>query len=99
MDRGSALLSMQRALWGEVTPDLRGVAVSWRGDEVRAVFLFDHPVGEQELDTVSCVETEVIADCDPSETEFRAQYLPVADRRELPDGGDWGWVYLRRERT
>ncbi|WP_063828614.1 hypothetical protein [Actinopolymorpha alba] len=88
---------MQRALWGMVTPELRGVAVSWDRNYIKARFLYDmEDVDEDVEKIVSEVETEVLADFDKSlTTEFLAQAtpMPIALRA---DDSEW-WAYIRRE--
>jgi hypothetical protein len=61
VDLGAALLSTQRALCGEVTPDLRVVAVDV-GDAIRIRFVYDRPIDEDLREIVSAVEGEVDGD-------------------------------------
>lgn len=56
-----ALLSTERALWGEVTPDLRAVTVE-AGDRIRIRCVYDRPIDEDLREIVSMVEGEVLAD-------------------------------------
>lgn len=94
--RAQVLLSVQRALWGVITPDVRAVAVGWGDHVVHVRFVYDHPVGEEEDEVVADVETEVLADLEPDVmTVFTAAFddSPVVSR--LPEEG-W-WAYLRRE--
>lgn len=89
------LLSMQRALWDMVTPDLRGVAVSWGSDWVRARFIYESDRSENE-ELVREIETEVLADFDEQlTTQFESVSAPAPQPRLLRDGE--AWVYLRRE--
>jgi hypothetical protein len=95
--RAQVLLSIQRALWDMVTPDLRAVAVGWPNGSVRARFIFDRPLtgGMQEI--VSEVETHVIADFDAgTSVRFSAEFAPADARTELRDGEGW-WAYRRFE--
>jgi hypothetical protein len=60
--RGSLLLSVQRALLGEVSPSLRGVTVGWRDHLILLRFYFDGAVTEEDREAMSVVGAEVIAD-------------------------------------
>lgn len=91
------LLSMMRALWEQVTADLRGVAVSHQGSSergtVEARFLYEGNVGEVQAERVSLAETYCIADFPPS-VSVGFQAVPNATRDLLP--GEQ-WVFLRWE--
>lgn len=93
----SVLLSMQRALWEQITPNLRGVTVSLRqvaGDQVIASrFLYEGTIGEVERECVSLAETYCIADFGP---EVVVTFEPVENAaKELVDTE--AWMYLRHE--
>lgn len=99
--RTQVLLSIQRALWDMVTPELRGVAVGWDKRTVdkrtvSATFLYDEPLSAEMWEIVREVETYVIADFDSTTaTDFAADYLPADKPRQL-EAEQW-WAYLRRE--
>lgn len=94
--RERALLSMQRALWDMVTPELRGVAMSWGESRINARFVYDLQGTEPVAELVHEIETQVLADFDEElVTEFRIQAIPQSCPRSRADG-EW-WVYLRRE--
>ncbi len=91
------ILSMNRALWEQVTGDLRGVSVSHHGslDEgsIEARFLYEGHVGDVQAECVSLAETYCIADFPPEvSVVFRA--VPNATR-DLLSGEQW--VFLRWE--
>ena len=91
------LLSLQRALWEQVTADLRGVAVSCDGslDEgtITARFLYEGAVGPQQAECVSLAEAYTIADFPPTVT---VAFRPVPwSSLDLSPSEEW--VYLRRE--
>lgn len=98
--RTAALLSMQRALWEQVTPDLRGVALTWSGEldagaQVASRFLYEGAVGELQEQCVSEAEAYFVADfLEDMSTNFVA--VEHADR-ELQ--GDEEWVFLHWEPT
>jgi hypothetical protein len=60
--RVSVLLSLQRALWDLVGPNLRGVAATFDYPVVTARFLFENDPTEEDLEDVSLAETHTIAD-------------------------------------
>ncbi|UKJ63777.1 hypothetical protein H1Q78_19650 [Cellulosimicrobium cellulans] len=92
----SVLLSLQRALWDVVTPNLRGVAVRADHPRIAARFLFENDPSEDDRENVSLAETYTTADF-PSEVEvdFSPVRVPVAEPRDLCPGESW--VYLRKE--
>lgn len=94
--RTEVILSVQRALLGEVTPDIRAVAVGWEGGVVRARFVFDHPVTEDDRDKVLGINMYVQDDFDDfQETDFTAEFS-LERPLELKPGEGW-WVYMRDE--
>ncbi|MEQ7011351.1 hypothetical protein ABN028_34815 [Actinopolymorpha sp. B17G11] len=98
--RTPVLLSMQRALWDHVTPDLRGVAVEYRGEldrgaHVAARFLYEGDVGPLQRECVAESETYFLADFLPDmSSEFEA-----VDHAERDLQGGEMWVFLRWEPT
>ena len=94
--RRLTLLSMQRALWGMVTPGLRGVAVRWANNFIGARFYYEREIDEETWGIVREVETYVYADFDEHlVAEFTAEFVPVDVRLESRPG-EW-WAYLRKE--
>lgn len=95
--RTEVILSLNRALWDQVTGDLRGVAVAQRGSadrgSIEARFLYESQVGDVQAECVSMAETHCIADFPP---EVSVVFRPVANAaRELLPGEQW--VFLRWE--
>ncbi|HEY5785887.1 MAG TPA: hypothetical protein VIT65_14020 [Microlunatus sp.] len=94
------LLSLQRAMWECVTPDLRGVAVALTSSELRSHFsvrfLYAGDVGEFQTELVSLTEAYLISDFNqiPSELTVSFEAVPQSPR-ELSDGEEW--FYLRWE--
>jgi hypothetical protein len=95
--RVAMLLSLQRALWEQVTPDLRGVAASCIGSEdegaITARFLYEGDVSVVERECTSLAETYCIADFPPS-VKVQFQAVPHASR-DLQPGEEW--IYMRWE--
>ena len=96
--RTAVLLSMQRALWEQVTPDLRGVAVRFSGvldsgASVNARFLYAGSAGVVQRDCVSTAEAYFAADfLDDLTVSFD---VVESAGRDLAAGEEW--VYLRWE--
>lgn len=88
---------MQRALWEQVTPNLRGVAVAFRSEETRrwveARFLYEGLVGETECRCTSLAEASLIADM-THDVAVAFSVIEHAPRDLLPEEE---WVYLRYE--
>lgn len=96
LDRRDAILSMNRALWDVVTPNLRTVAMQVVGMKVSARFVYDTPITEEILELVDEADTQALADLpDGSRTDFTAEFLPPHLPRDLHDGETW--LYLRHE--
>jgi hypothetical protein len=75
------MLSMMRALWDQVTRDLRGVAVSYQGSvehgSIEARFLYEGAVGDVQAECASLDETHCIADFPPG---VSVMFRPVPTR-------------------
>jgi hypothetical protein len=92
--RVRALLSMQRAMLGMVTPSLRAVAVSWDARQIRARFIYDQD-GDY-VDLVQETETQVLADFEEDvATDFTIEVAPEPTVPALT--GRDVWIYRRRE--
>lgn len=91
------MLSMMRALWEQVTADLRAVAVSHHGSSeqgtIEARFLYEGEVGDLQTERVSLAETYCIADF-PAAVSVAFRAIPNATRDLLP--GEH-WVFMRWE--
>lgn len=97
IDRVEVLLSMHRALWEQVTANLRGVAVAMRSapsdQAITARFLYEGTIGEVERECVSLAETYCIADFLP---DVAISFTAVENAsRELVGAEEW--IYLRYE--
>lgn len=92
--RVNVLLSLQRALLGEVFPALRAVTVEWSDTSVKFFAYVDGEVQEEDEESISCVATEVTADF-PAEVDVSWEVI----RRDAPASTQDGriTVYLRRE--
>ncbi|MCW2995323.1 MAG: hypothetical protein JWQ18_2818 [Conexibacter sp.] len=94
--RTLVLLSLQRALLGMVTPDLRSVEVALDEGRVHATFTYDGVVTDDHRELVSEVEGMVIGDLDDDvEVQFEAERRTPPDPVGVVRGTTY--CYLRRE--
>lgn len=91
-----ARLSLQRALLGEVSQTLRAVVFSMSGLILDGRFYFDGPISQEDEESASCVESEVLADYDQ---EYMITMRCVRIDFPSPINDDGVWVYKRRENT
>jgi hypothetical protein len=91
-----ALLSIQSALLGEVTPELRAVILDLDQDNVllHAYFYHDGEASEKHLDIWSCVISEGSVDLEP-EFLTKAKIEQLDYPQEIPSKGYF--AYLRKE--
>ena len=59
---GAIILSINRGLWGEVTPSLRLVQVSFDNESIRIYFYFARQPSDEEVESTRIVGTSVAAD-------------------------------------
>jgi hypothetical protein len=62
VDRAQVLLSLQRAMLGEVFPALRAITVEWTDAAVKFYAYVDGPLDENDSESLSCMSAEVAAD-------------------------------------
>jgi hypothetical protein len=55
-------LSAQRALLGEVTPNMLAVSLEVTNDRLVVKFDFESQPSEEEIDATQCISTEILAD-------------------------------------
>jgi hypothetical protein len=60
--QAKVLRSLQVALLGAVTPNLRGVGVKWDDTHIHFNCYFDGPVSDEDRATMAVVDTEVLSD-------------------------------------
>lgn len=93
IDYPGAILNMNRALWGEVSPALRAVKVKWDQDVVYLFYFYDGEISEEDNDSAQCVSAEFIS----SYPEYKLEefILRVDYPKPIPKEGEL--VYKRRE--
>ncbi|MCT4713942.1 hypothetical protein MUA01_02905 [Enterobacteriaceae bacterium H18W14] len=88
-------LSLQRALLGKVTENIRGVIASLDENNILLTFYYDGAITEEDKENASEIETEVIADFDE---EFTIDTSVKRFDYPQPIKLDNGFlVYLRKE--
>ncbi len=96
LDRVGVLLSLQRALVGQVPPTLRGVLVALTVDvEARMICYFDGVIAEDDEEDVQCAYTEVLADFPDYDIHLEIHRLDTPiPLPKIPEGAGH-WVYMR----
>ncbi len=89
-----ARLSLQRALLGEIPPALRACVFSISEFNIDIRFYIDGVIREEDEESISCVESEVLADYDPKYV-ISARCIQLDTPTIINDDGIW--VYSRRE--
>ena len=92
--RTDLVLSVNGALLGSVTPNLRGVAVDWDEHTIRVMCYFHGPISEEVQEIMDRVHTEVATDF----IDSRAVEL-ITKRLDIPTKMDGlrAFVFERRE--
>ncbi|KTB69313.1 hypothetical protein AO068_25795 [Pseudomonas sp. ICMP 3272] len=90
----TARLNIQRALLGEVSRNLRAVIFSVSGLFLNIRFYFDGEIDDDNFESASCVETEVLADYEDNWT-VSVECLRLDASDPILDQGVW--VFKRRE--
>lgn len=90
----NARLSIQRALLGAVSARLRAVVFSIDDRNINVRFYYDGLISKDDIESASCVETEILADYEPEDT-----ILVNCVRLDSPSpiNDDGVWVYQRYE--
>jgi hypothetical protein len=91
----SVLLSMQRALWGRIYPEVRAIAVGFESTKkLEVVCYLDREPNEEDYENIREVTSEVFADIDFIEVEehclFSAESISKLDHLNA-------WCYIRKE--
>lgn len=89
-------MSLMRALWGEITPDVRAVLVRAIGEEAFSIeFYIDGDIAEDFAEAASCIEGEVMGDF-PSKFDISHHVIRLDYPNEIPIE-DGILIYLRKE--
>ena len=90
------VLSVVRALWGEVWPSYRAVMCQVHGDEAFDIeVIVDGRITDEMRESVSCIEAEVLADF-PPDVIVGSKLIRLDAPRPI-EVGDALLIFLRRE--
>ena len=95
IDRGSLILSANRALWGEISSAVRAVFVREDGNDVHIQFIMDGPISDEDYSSISIVGTEMAAEFPMHRVKESGVRLDVP--MPVPRTEGWHTVFLRRE--
>jgi hypothetical protein len=87
--------SLNRALWGEASPNLRSVQFTPERQHIILRFFFDGVPKDADCETVNCIGAEVAADlpgCKLSE-----EIVPTTAATAIPRQDGWHVVFARKE--
>ncbi len=93
--RREVLISIQRALWGMIYPEIRAIAVGYEGKKrLKVIYYLDREPNEEDYENISEVTAEICADIDFQEVEELCIFTkePINKLDNLVS-----WVYMRRE--
>jgi|GEM_PF-1274021 len=92
--RSDIILSVNRALLGEVFPELVAVSCEVESEnKFELTFFVDSSLSTSRVENVSCIETEVLADF-PSNFEV-SHKIVLSEEASLP-APDAFWIFLRK---
>ncbi|HEY9886511.1 MAG TPA: hypothetical protein V6C96_04545 [Vampirovibrionales bacterium] len=87
-------LSFIRAYIGEVSNKLVAVTLGYEGNLVKGFFYYEEEPSEEDIESVSFIEGEVIADfTEEYKIEFKALRCESSEKMEMLDF----WAFKRRE--
>jgi hypothetical protein len=89
------LISLQRALLGNITPSIRAIAIGFKGqEELIVIFYFDRFPTQEDKEIVSDTVGEVLGDIKFSKVNELCQYSkePLSKLSSFA-----AWVYMRNE--
>lgn len=77
------LLTLQVALLGMVTANMRSVLVSWTDKDVRVRVVFDRAISSEDVELVSEIETEVISHLPDHTVHCQAEASSVSAKVQI----------------
>lgn len=93
--RTKVLLSLQSALLGEITHNIRGITCGWSNFLITIHCSFKDEISEQDRESMECIATKVIA-------HFPKHKISIEIKRlDLPEPLNpytlSAWAYIRKE--
>ena len=86
--RAEVLLSLQRALLGHVTAQMRAVGVAYDDAAIRVTVFTDELAGQDVTEAVQGIETELMADF----PEHEVVVAPAVGSQPLPRELEWAFI-------
>lgn len=93
--RREVLISIQRALWGMIYPEIRAIAVGFEGvKKLKVIYYLEREPNENDYENIKEVTSEVLADIEFNEVEELCIFTkePISKLNNLKS-----WVYIRQE--
>jgi hypothetical protein len=93
--RKTVLLSIQRALWGMIYPEIRAIAVGFENTEkLIVIYYLDREPQPEDFENLSDVTAEILCDIDFKNTEEKCIFTleKISELNSLDS-----WVYIRKE--
>ena len=95
-DWSDLICSANRALWGEVGPNLRAVTASKQDHTIRFQFLIDGEPSKEDRDSASFVAGLVAGDF-PDAIEVDEELIRIDAPEPIKIGEGWRVIFMRRE--
>lgn len=93
LNRVRAILSMNRAMWGEISPTLRAIQISWNTEKIYIFYYYDGEIADEDRFSAECISTEMMAGY--PDYELEENIIQWNYPKPIPDNGEL--VYMRRE--
>ena len=90
------LLSIQRAILGVITPNIRGITCALNNSQIIIRCYFEGQITEENEESMNSVEAEVIADFPPDFT-IDLQCIATNKSESLEQHRLLAWAYKRKE--
>jgi hypothetical protein len=88
-------VTTQVALLGEISPNVRGIAIDWNNTDIHLRAIFDGEPNEDDIDSMECAGTEIIASF--PEHEIRVELIRKDTPLLIEENRLKAWVYRRKE--
>jgi len=93
LDRILTILCLNRALWGEVSPELRAAMIIWENKPFHLYFFYDGKISKEDYQSAKRAALEVISSYPKHKIDF--DILRWDYPKPIPKEGEL--IYLRRE--
>lgn len=94
--RTQVLLSAQRALIGEIYPEIRAISVAYKDRALRLKYYVNRPVSEVDFERAAIITSEMVADM-TNEFELVEELCIHSKNRLAELDGQDGWVFAAHE--